>query len=387
MRLALDSYDDLKTAPPLYDHPDPATIQVLLYVTSIDAVNEASMDFTVGILLHLRWVDKRIYHDKAKLYFENNRVESLDFDSENIKKKKGSFHDIMTHNQMMRLYKEGTILYISRLSMTLSCPMDLMNYPFDKQTCYLLIMSFGYSDADLILEWMNTTEPFSDVLDGQPIVVDESIVLPQFEVKDVKANTCNKRYHQKYGNHSCLQAEFHMSRNIWFYMVQMYVPSILIVMLSWISFWLTVNSVPGRISLGLLTVLTMTTQSSSVNAALPRVSYTKAIDVWMSTCLVFVFAALLEFAIVNVLSRKDSIRGFSFRHIFSVSKDYEGGDTPATEMTLPLDGYPEEVQKKRRFAKKGIVYATYLDIVSRIFFPVCFGIFMLTYWLYYVYRD
>lgn len=61
---------------------------------------------------------------------------------------------------------------------------------------------------------------------------------------------------------------------------------------------------PARISLGLLTVLTMTTQSSGARADLPRVSYVKAMDVWMATCLVFVFAALVEFAYVNVLSRK-----------------------------------------------------------------------------------
>ena len=50
----------------------------------------------------------------------------------------------------------------------------------------------------------------------------------------------------------------------------MYIPSTLIVIVSWLSFWLTVGAVAGRISLGVLTVLTMTTQSSSVNASLPR---------------------------------------------------------------------------------------------------------------------
>ena len=46
------------------------------------------------------------------------------------------------------------------------------------------------------------------------------------------------------------------------------------------SFWLDPNAIPARISLGVTTLLTMSTQTSGINAQLPPVSYTKAIDVW-----------------------------------------------------------------------------------------------------------
>lgn len=90
-------------------------------------------------------------------------------------------------------------------------------------------------------------------------------------------------------------------------MVQTYVPSILIVVLSWVNFWLDANATPARVSLGLLCVLTMTTQNSGIISTLPRVSYVKSIDVWSSACLVFVFGALVEFAFVNVQSRKKEV--------------------------------------------------------------------------------
>ena len=106
----------------------------------------------------------------------------------------------------------------------------------------------------------------------------------------------------------------------------MYIPSILVVVLSWISFWLNVNAVPGRISLGVLTVLTMTTQSGGVNSSLPTVSYTKAIDIWMSTCLLFVFLALIEFAVANVLVRKDMNKGFKLSNLFSIPKQTSDKD-------------------------------------------------------------
>jgi Neurotransmitter-gated ion-channel transmembrane region len=106
-----------------------------------------------------------------------------------------------------------------------------------------------------------------------------------------------------------MEIGFILCRDIGYFLIQLYVPSLLIVILSWVSFWINVDASPARVSIGLLTVLTTTTQSTAgVNSTMPRVSYIKAVDVWMSTCLVFVFAALVEYAIVNVLARRRVIR-------------------------------------------------------------------------------
>lgn len=82
----------------------------------------------------------------------------------------------------------------------------------------------------------------------------------------------------------------------------------MLVIVSWVSFWLDKDAVPARVSLGVTTLLTMTTQASGINAKLPPVSYTKAIDVWIGVCLAFIFGALLEFALVNYNGRLEFLR-------------------------------------------------------------------------------
>ena len=82
-------------------------------------------------------------------------------------------------------------------------------------------------------------------------------------------------------------------RAMGYYLIQVYIPSSLIVIISWVSFWLNRGATPARVGLGVTTVLTMTTLMASTNAALPKISYVKSIDVYLGACFFMVFASLL----------------------------------------------------------------------------------------------
>uniref|UniRef100_A0A4W5KSY2 Neurotransmitter-gated ion-channel transmembrane domain-containing protein n=1 Tax=Hucho hucho TaxID=62062 RepID=A0A4W5KSY2_9TELE len=55
------------------------------------------------------------------------------------------------------------------------------------------------------------------------------------------------------------------------------------------------------VSLGILSVLSLSSESMSLASALPKVSYVKAIDIWLIACLLFGFASLVEYAVVQVM--------------------------------------------------------------------------------------
>jgi anionic glutamate receptor len=82
------------------------------------------------------------------------------------------------------------------------------------------------------------------------------------------------------GEYSCLKVELIFKREFSYYLITIYVPCCMLVIVSWVSFWLDPNAVPARVSLGVTTLLTMSTQTASINNSLPPVAYTKAIDVW-----------------------------------------------------------------------------------------------------------
>ena len=109
-----------------------------------------------------------------------------------------------------------------------------------------------------------------------------------------------------------------------YYLIQIYIPSSLIVIISWVSFWLNRGATPARVGLGVTTVLTMTTLISSTNSALPKISYVKSIDVYLAACFFMVFASLLgkQAQLHKTESKTPKIRILSFKILLKLSSIY-----------------------------------------------------------------
>lgn len=83
----------------------------------------------------------------------------------------------------------------------------------------------------------------------------------------------------------------------------------LVVFVSWLSFFVDRNSAPARVSLGITTVLTMTTLIMGFGQdSLPVVSYMRALDLYLIVCYLLVFGSFAEYALVNYRSKPDNKR-------------------------------------------------------------------------------
>ncbi|XP_008474882.1 glycine receptor subunit beta-type 4-like [Diaphorina citri] len=147
---------------------------------------------------------------------------------------------------------------------------------------------FSKTIEELQLKWKNKN----------PVIMGKGLRMPQFEIADIRASDCQESF--QIGNYSCLVAEFYLNRSVGFHLIQSYLPTILIVIISWVSFWMDVDSVPGRTTLGVTTLLAVSSQSSA-----------------------FVFCALLEFTFVNYMWRK--LQPDLLRKVVSVPDEREGG--------------------------------------------------------------
>ncbi|KAL8617101.1 hypothetical protein ACOMHN_014271 [Nucella lapillus] len=367
------------TIPPNYEDNFPTLVEVQIFLVSFDSISEATMDYSLTIFLRQKWNDSRL------TYRPLAGIEALELDTRVMQKiwvpdlyftneKQAAFHDVTVPNRLMHVYPGGQVLYSTRISMKLSCDMNLWKFPFDSQVCHVSMESYGYSTDNIVFQWVP----------DDPVQKRQDMSLPQFKFEKYDIMDCSKIYIGT--NYTCIKAEFSLVRSYGYYMAQVYIPSMLVVVLSWVSFWLDIDAVPARISLGLLTVLTMTTQGATARSNLPRVSYVKAIDVWMAMCLFFVFAALIEFAYVNVHSRVERRRGQSVHGGLKMGPSGQGLPRQTSQSG---DEDKNGEGKKRLFSKTTVMRqrARTLDKIARVAFPVIFIIFNAFYWTIYMALD
>ncbi|XP_024285539.1 gamma-aminobutyric acid receptor subunit rho-1-like isoform X2 [Oncorhynchus tshawytscha] len=270
--LRIDDHDF--TMRPAFGGP-PIPVGVDVQVESLDTISEVDMDFTMTLYLRHYWKDER-------LSFPSTNNQSMTFDSRLAKKiwvpdmffvhsKRSFIHDTTTDNVMLRVHPDGNVLYSLRITVTAMCNMDLSRFPLDTQTCSLEIESYAYTDDDLMLYWKKGNESLN---------TDERISLSQFLIQ--KFHTTTKlAFYSSTGWYNRLYIHFTLRRHVFFFLLQTYFPATLMVMLSWVSFWIDRRAVPARVPLGITTVLTMSTIITGVNASMPRVSYIKAVDIYL----------------------------------------------------------------------------------------------------------
>ncbi|GMR47748.1 hypothetical protein PMAYCL1PPCAC_17943, partial [Pristionchus mayeri] len=290
-----------------YDHrqvPDgkngsPVTVNVSVVVSNVRSVSEITMDYALEIFYREAWRDPRLKYSKKK--FKNKTSLSLhesysnflwhpDTFVPNAIASKNPRKQSISHRSLLRLNPDGRILFSRRLSLILSCGMDLTLFPFDTQVCKLGIESYGHTADQVSYTWS----------DGDITALQlNKVSLPDFRIEKAFVTSRVEKYAT--GDYSRLYVCFVFSRAAGFCFLQLIVPSTAVVITSWVCLWMeNETSFQDMISI----ILTITFLLFSYNEVMPRVSYLKAMDVWLGVCFIIVFFSLIKLALLKYMQQK-----------------------------------------------------------------------------------
>ncbi|CAH1270673.1 GLRA3 [Branchiostoma lanceolatum] len=400
------------------------------HILNFGAVSEQTMDFEVSLQLAQEWRDPRLANLTQNAWLPVDA--SVQMWKPHVDFANTKSLDIATAEEETTMWvsQEGIVNLIVRYDIKASCQMTLHAFPMDQQICHIRLDGFD----DIRLEW---GFPSLMTMNTVPVISDATAFHSQFKLTGITAksyvtsflpsvpgkgctfseHTCDytdsdvcqtstKLCAEEAGSEECdkcvfytgicanttkhcelldtgdkstytsLEIQFHLSRRFAYHLMQMYVPSTFIVIMSWISFWIEIGAVPARVCLGVLTVLTMTTQSSRSHA-MQEVSYVRAIDIWIVACQLFVFTALVEYAVTYRfwLAQKNDRSAIIDMEV----KLTENGTSP-DHRPIEMNG----AHDKRSNCKFIPTAAQNIDRVCRMVFPTMFVLFNITYWTVYL---
>ncbi|CAD6189237.1 unnamed protein product [Caenorhabditis auriculariae] len=273
--------------PPTENASTALEVKLGMYLESLGNFRSTEMSFDVDLYVYMSWKDIRLSHNFSDYVLVNDdetrqKIWLPDLYFANARQ--AHFQEVTVPNFNLFVAPDGTIA------------MKRRTRTFEKKDS---------SDA-YIAKKMNVTW-FAE----NPIRYNPDIGLPEFQIEHVTKGYCNGTYRYaltaetyKLDDFSCLTGNLFLSRSIGYNLVQSYIPTGLIVMISWVSFWIDRRAVPARVTLSFTTLVSLTTLGNGLRFGLPQVSYAKAIDLWYGVCMLFVFCALLEFATINSYMRK-----------------------------------------------------------------------------------
>jgi len=325
----------------------PVTVGVSLYILSISELSEPNMDFTFDMYFRQFWHDPRLafehdprlaFEQRPKLVLGSEFLNSIWVpDTFYVNEKTSQYHQAPKDNHLLRIMYTGNIMKSVRLTVKASCPLDLQYFPMDSQMCSLEIESFGYTMSDIKYRWE----------DGDNSVqMSPDVSLPEFKVLGHRQRFIEASLSS--GNYSRLIGDVVFVRSVGPYVIQVYLPMALMVMMSWLALWL--REVTARVGLCMISILTVIIIIISIHSSLPRISYFTAIDVYFYVCFLSIFAILMESVCV------------SFITTWIQDREMEYQDRRGRGMKV-LCGFDP----------------IYLDWSSRIGFPILFLIFNIVY--------
>ncbi|KAI8122340.1 Glutamate-gated chloride channel [Lucilia cuprina] len=297
------------------------TVNVNVLLLSLASPDESSLKYEVEFLLNQQWNDPRLQYGNKSHYDFLNALHHHDsiWTPDTYFIMHGDFKDpIIPMHFALRIYRNGTITYAMRnfyyyfILWTYMYINVLYSYFLLLKTVnmYLLITQglkiilwklqtispsheVSYEEAQIKYVWKND----EDTLRKSPSLT----TLNAYLIKN-QTTACDQNSWR--GNYSCLRVDLIFTRDRAFYFTTVFIPGIILVTSSFITFWLEWNAVPARSMIGVTTMLNFFTTSNGFRSTLPVVSNLTAMNVWDGVCMCFIYASLLEFVCVNYMGRK-----------------------------------------------------------------------------------
>jgi hypothetical protein len=265
-------------------------------VEEITKVDDFAQTMSMKMFFVVDWLDPRLQiNDNASEWYDTRTGEDSVVTAVPEMKNDLWSPDIQIHKlekfEMLRVYKNIDALYIYKAktisywayaNVVVSCPFKFDDYPFDRQICQFRVGdSTLTNDTVQCTDYFNYTNYFIFDLNKQRTLQYYLKIenLPQTD----KVKTIDDAHFAACG------FQVRLSRMSMQIGLQVYLPTAMFVIVSWTSFLVPVDVIPGRMGVLVTVILVLSNMFNSVKSSSPITASLNAMDLYMIVCVFLVF--------------------------------------------------------------------------------------------------
>merc|ERR1711953_1396764 len=288
-------------------------VNVGIDIKDIPKIADKEFSVTLNAFFVVRWKDERLVIDQEKIEKNLAPEDEADAwipvdvsfikefwlpDAEILNLKEFETLNVLSKLEGLWLNRNFEIMYAVATRITFICPMTFNSFPLDVQVCLFQVGSFNYDNGKMVFvddEFLANQSQIRSVLD--------------YSVEIQKLPKGEQNYQAPTGNYSVAGFKLILVRKISHYIITCYLPSAMFVLVSWISFLIPADIVPGRMTLLITIFLVLVNIFNTITTNIPKAEGPTAIEAWVMVCVLFVFGALVEYAAILLqLKVRASIR-------------------------------------------------------------------------------
>jgi hypothetical protein len=270
----------------------PTEVTIAVFILDVDEVSSVSQSFDANVYLELHWQDPRLAHDNPNEISRGlNEVWNPRLHFINQQKIWPTLPEIV------EVSPDGEVIYRQRVWGAFSQPLALRDFPFDHQVFNVQLGAVGYSPQEVRLitgqgSRTGIARQFSladwDILSWKSTITEFA---PSLEEDTFAGYILSIEAQRKYG----------------YFIVKVIIPLFMIVMMSWVVFWVDPKESGTQISVAITTMLTLIAYRFAVGTDLPKVSYLSRLDYFILVATFLVFASLIEVVVTSTYAKTGKV--------------------------------------------------------------------------------
>ncbi|MBV8056057.1 MAG: hypothetical protein JO071_12555, partial [Deltaproteobacteria bacterium] len=203
-----------------------------------------------------------------------------------------------TYETSLQVAPDGLVSYVERFDALLTSTFHLRSFPFDTQKLEVIVHPF-----------INQQQSVAFVPSQLPVWAAAEFntysSLESWRFKSITFNLGSAA--SQFGRPAISEARFEITveRRYGFYLWKVFLPLLLMVIVSWSVFWFDPSEASSQVTIAVTTILTIIAFALAISLTLPRVPYLTFADGFFLTCYVFAFVTMVELTAVHVAYRNE----------------------------------------------------------------------------------